>query len=346
MLKYLAIFAATLTGPVCGWCEEAAPKVLQLEPVSGRPHPPVVTALAYSATTQTLAAAGDDHAIRLVSLPEGTLLRVLAGHEDWVRSLDYSLDGSMLVSAGNDARVLLWRRDQDWNPERRESEARAVACARFDLQGRTIATVGFRPEVYLMGTSSGQSKLQCGCTDMRTIAFTSDGSQLLCAGRSGDIHVVKTLGLTLTAEYPMHRARVRQVECLPNSNMAVSCAEDGTLVAFDIASGQKRSTTHIPGCKLHCLTPLTARLVATGGTDNLLHIVDIEQGKILLSWKGHTGSVAALARCGEWLASASYDTTLRLWDLKQLQPITDRIAVEPSTALGTEAKTIPTVTPR
>ena len=57
--------------------------------------------------------------------------------------------------------------------------------------------------------------------------------------------------------------------------------------------------------------------LATGGSDNVIRVWDIQSRTVIKELKGHTGSVAALAcnRAGTTLVSGSYDTTLRIWDL-------------------------------
>jgi WD40 repeat protein len=57
--------------------------------------------------------------------------------------------------------------------------------------------------------------------------------------------------------------------------------------------------------------------LATGGSDNRVSIWDLNSRQVMRRLEGHTGTVAALAcdATGETLVSASYDTTLRIWNL-------------------------------
>ncbi len=346
MLLKLGGFALSVL--TCAMAIGQAPpvRVLQLEPVAGRPHPPVVTALAYNRSQSLLAAGGDDHSIRLIKMPEGTLVRVLAGHEDWVRTLDFSADGNLLVSAGNDSKVLVWRRDQDWSPQRRDSGEPAIACAKFCPEGRMIATAGFRSEMHLLGVANGQTGFDCGCTDMRSVAFTSDCKYVVVGGRTGHLHVINAQGLTLAHEWSVHKKRLRQLEIFPGTSLAVSCSEDGTVVITDVTTGSKQCTVTIPGCKLYCLVPINDQWIAVGGSDNQVHIIDITKSAVVASWPGHTGSVAALALCGNELVSASYDTTLRVWDLTGVKGFKQRVAGEAPAARTSEVTLPSQVTPR
>jgi WD40 repeat protein len=58
--------------------------------------------------------------------------------------------------------------------------------------------------------------------------------------------------------------------------------------------------------------------LATGGSDNRIHIWDLNSRVVIKTLVGHTGSVAALAcdGTGATLVSGSYDTTVRVWNLR------------------------------
>ena len=60
--------------------------------------------------------------------------------------------------------------------------------------------------------------------------------------------------------------------------------------------------------------------LASGGSDNLVRIWSLVSGSVLYQLAGHTGSVVALAYDSQaaMLVTGSYDTTMRIWDLRQL----------------------------
>jgi WD40 repeat protein len=71
-------------------------------------RPAVVTGVAISADGQLIAAASDDHAVRLWNVETGELRACLNGHRDWVRTVALSADGRTLASGANDHTVVLW----------------------------------------------------------------------------------------------------------------------------------------------------------------------------------------------------------------------------------------------
>ena len=84
--------------------------------------------------------------------------------------------------------------------------------------------------------------------------------------------------------------------------------------------------------KVYAAVFLDNQSLATGGSDNRIHIWDLDSRIVTKELVGHTGSVAALAcdRTGTMLVSGSYDTTLRVWDLQRstaVAPVAARRAV-------------------
>jgi WD40 repeat protein len=353
-IKPIAILLVLLNNSL--WADSPTHQVLQLAPVGTQTHFPVVTGLAYSAADQLLAAAGDDHAIRLVRIADGSLAKTLHGHVDWVRCLDFSPRGEHLISAGDDARLILWGRASDWNPEQKMSLQPSLSTVRFCPRGEQIAACGFQAELRLLRGKS-PTKLQeldefifkTQSNDLRVLVFSKDGEQIVVGGRTGVLQVVRGHDMSSVAEIPVHRSRIRGLQFDGRGSRLYSCAEDGTVVATELQSGKRVGEVKIPGCKLQSIAALEGDLLATGGTDNMIHIVDILQGRVLKSWEGHSGSVAAMVVCGTKLATASFDTTIRLWDLSLATAPEPRVAVdagEVSTKPSTEARLPPTTTPR
>jgi WD40 repeat protein len=58
--------------------------------------------------------------------------------------------------------------------------------------------------------------------------------------------------------------------------------------------------------------------LATGGSDNLIRLWDLNKANEALRLVGHTGSVTTLVWDAgtDQLVSGSFDTTVRFWDLK------------------------------
>jgi WD40 repeat protein len=58
-------------------------------------------------------------------------------------------------------------------------------------------------------------------------------------------------------------------------------------------------------------------LVATGGSDNRIHVWNLSTLQEIGTLNGHTGTVSCLDYSKSRLVSGSYDTHVRLWSTEQ-----------------------------
>jgi len=288
-------------------------KILPLKYEPERRDVPVVTALAIQPHGNLLAAAGDDHDVRIWDRDSGELVWQLKGHNDWVRSVAFSPDGNTLVSGGNDRRVIFW----DVKTGKKTSELPqfrgAVTAVVYNHDGSRLAVTGFESPLVLFDPRSGEqlSTWKCPCIDMRTLAFSPDDRYLASAGRNGKIRVWQISDGSVVKEYRPHRQRVRGLVFAPDGNQIVSCGEDRTIV---IARMDNDEITNLAQANAKILSvTLIGSWLATGCTDNTIRLWDLEQGREFAVLEGHEGSVAVLESSDDLLISGSYDTTVRTW---------------------------------
>ena len=113
-----------------------------------------VRALAVSPDGKTLASCGNDHLVKLWSIPDGTLVRELTGHACHVYNVAFHPDGKHLISADLKGIVKVWNL-ANGEPER---ELDAKILHKYDT--------GFQADI----------------GGVRGMACSADGSLLACAG--------------------------------------------------------------------------------------------------------------------------------------------------------------------
>jgi WD40 repeat protein len=286
--------------------------VLRLEPAAELKSPPVVSAVAVHPEGKTLAIAGDDHSIRIFDLGAGRFVHRLVGHSDWVRTLVFSPTGEILASAGNDGRIAFWNVAAGG----KRTEARlphAVTAVVFSQDGKTLAAIGFGDQLHVLDVDSGQpvSAWNCPCRDMRALAYCGTRRTWAGGGRNGIIRIWGADG-QVVQEYTAHHRRIWGLAFSPDGRYLASCAEDGKTRVSRL-DGQEDFTLESPGSKVMSLAFCGPDQLATGGSDNLIRIWDLNGRAEIAQLSGHTGSVVALAYSGDVLVSAGFDTTVRVW---------------------------------
>ncbi len=282
---------------------------------------PVVTAVRLHRQTQMLATAGDDHIVRVWGLADGKMIQRLDKHIDWVRTIDYSPDGTLLASAGNDRQILLWNAETGEFKSEFAKLPQAVTSIRFSHDGKLLAAAGFEQTVRLFDVATGKlvKEIAGPCDDHRSVAFSPDDQNLAIAGRSGVVRVSSVSSDAPPSDMPAHRQRVRAMVFSPDGAYLASAGED-RLVHISPLGGAAPFLLPRRPAKVLAITFYSPTHLATAGSDNLIRLWDVETQVETGILTGHTGSVAALDCIGNTLVSAGYDTTIRIWT------ITDNVA--------------------
>jgi WD40 repeat protein len=115
-----------------------------------------------------------------------------------------------------------------------------------------------------------------------------------------------------------HRDTVRAIAFLPGGDRALSASADGTLILWDIESGDilRRFTGHGDGVWDVAVSP-DGRTALSGAADHTLILWDIQTGEVIRRFTGHEDAVlsVALSPDGAAALSGSADRSVALWDL-------------------------------
>lgn len=308
-----------------------APHVIELEPLEETDSIPVVTALASDPSGSYLAIAGDDHAVRIYSNELKRVIITAKAHTDWIHALQFGakdeLDSNAatgssfavpkLYSAGDDGQVICWQQGQP--PLALERFDFPIRSLSFSTNRSLLAVGGFDERIILFDTQTRKNRktLKCHCGDQRTVRFSPDGSRVLCGGRDGEVNVWDSDSGKLLTSYTAHTGRIFTASFSTDGNRVTSVGEDRRLVQYDMA-GQRilPSSLELPN-KLMAMSLINDSIVAIAGADNSIQLYDFQNEKLVANLIAHEGTVAVLCPLGKMLASGSFDTTVRIWDLEQ-----------------------------
>lgn len=141
-------FSADYSGQLCGWSFPAASP--EDKPLwSQQAHQGWVRALAVSPDGSQVATCGNDHAVRLWSPDDGSLIRELAGHTCHVYNLAFHPTLDYLVSGDLEGNVIQW--DLLTGKPVRQQLAKNTYTRRDNLQLGGIRCMNFSSDGYLLG---------------------------------------------------------------------------------------------------------------------------------------------------------------------------------------------------
>ncbi len=293
---------------------------IRLTPLPEHDSAPVVTALAASLDGRFIAAAGDDHSIRIIDVASGKTFSTLIGHTDWIQSLVFTSDSQNLYSAGNDGRVLKWNHQYPISYTQVLQQDFAIRAITLSTEKNLLAVCGFSNQVILWDMTNNRVKhsLSCESQDQRCVRFSPDSSRLLRGGRLGEICVWDTETGQELAHYREHNRRVFTAAFSVDGSQVTSVGEDRRMVRFDIASGKRTFEAEVARGKLMSMCLINDNVVAAAGADNSIVLFDVVAGQAIAQLNGHSGTVAVMVPCGDFLASGSFDTTVRIWNLERI----------------------------
>ena len=291
---------------------------ITIRPLEKQRSAPVVTAMAASHDGKYLAIAGDDHVIRLFDVTLKKTVRELVGHSDWIQSLVFAADSQTLFSGGNDGRVLRWDNAYPVEPVEVVNLGFAIRSLSLASERQLLAIGGFSDDIKIWDLKFGtwRHQFKCECGDQRCVRFSPNGDKLLCGGRDGGIRVWDVESGTLLLDKHFHSSKVFTAAFSADGNAITSAGKDRHLIRYDLVTEQVTLDREIETTKLMSMCLINDNVVAVAGSDNSIRLYDFLADGVIANLHGHFGSVAVMCPCGDLLASGSFDTSVRIWDLE------------------------------
>jgi serine/threonine protein kinase len=228
-------------------------------------------------TASGLILAGQGVTVRAWDAPTGQLVMTLSGHTNAVRCLALSTDSKRLFTAGDDRTVRVWDLDRGREMLRFARHKDGVTGVAVTADGRFVLSCSRDQTLRMWDASNGEEVrgFPVPRGPVLALALTADGDGVLTGHFDTTIRLWSLTTGRETRRFTGHKQMVVGLACLPNGRV-VSASHDQTLRLWDLASGAE---------------------LGTGA--------------------GHAGAVTAVAVSGDgrWLASASADRTVRLWEV-------------------------------
>jgi WD40 repeat protein/serine/threonine protein kinase len=325
-------------------------------------HPSLVADVAFSPDGHQLASASYDHTVRiwdatpLTSDPQASYCVTLAAHEQLVSGVAFSTDGRWLASSSWDGTAKLWEllgKSERGTPGAiilrytlRGHGSNVIGVA-FSSDNQTLASAGWDNTVKLWDLNAPQGDtpaqrrtIDCGTRRVTSIGFSPDG-RLLALGQHNGITIYEPATGREAHPFKETPAPVPGLAFSPDGRRLVSAgASDPALKVWDV-TGEKPifEIRHYSNPNATVAVSPDGRRIASAGRDQAAgdHTVKVWD----VNWhakthaefrtlKGHAGYVwkVAFSPDGRYLASGSWDSTVKVWDLEAAE------AAEPVTLHG------------
>jgi WD40 repeat protein len=282
-------------------------------------HKKWVYCLAYSPDGKWLATGGWDNTVKLWDAATGVVRLTIFAHDGFVQSVAFSPDSRSLATSSDDRSTRLWE-----VPSGRR-------LATFHGHTDFVQTVAFRPDGSEVATGSADGSIRFW--SLRTsrpvvvahtgwverLAFRRDGLRVLSEAGNYRTDALPTLGWNpFTGELDATLTGVR-FESLPADYVRgpLGYAERFQKGRFDLTSPDGRRIAQIGAGD----ASQAARSKEYSASSVVVR--DARTAEILHTLTGHSMDVVAMAFSpdGRRLATASFDRTVKLWDMETGQEV-------------------------
>ncbi|GIL89620.1 hypothetical protein Vretifemale_17343 [Volvox reticuliferus] len=277
---------------------------------------------------------------REMYLPEGgstgvqvELISVVQGHDGSVRAIDFSGDGTLLATGGNDRTVRLWL-----VPSKPLSEpitpflvlsghTDVIRCVAFSpvASSRLMASASEDRTVRLWHVApagQGSSHLHCELRghDSWVIccAFSSHGQRIATASLDKTVRIWSSINGEQQLVLHGHSSGVTSVAFSPDSMTLVSGGADNSVRQWNARTGQQLAMMqgHIGQIATVAYSP-AGHTVASGAADATIRLWDATRGQQISGVEGDVGSfqTVAISPDDKFVSGSSDDNVIRLWDM-------------------------------
>ncbi|MFJ8696717.1 nSTAND1 domain-containing NTPase [Streptomyces roseolilacinus] len=194
---------------------------LRGEPVEG---------CAWSSDARRLATGGHDGTVRLVSAVDGTELRKLTGHQDWVGRVAWSPSGRMLASCSDDRTCRLWDTSDGTQLTVLRGHGNYVEDAAWSPDEARVATASgdWTAAVWDAATGRRIDVLKGHEGRVRAVSWSPDGRRVATASDDRTVRIWSAATFEEIGVVGVHRDKVTSVAWSRDGTRLLTASADGT----------------------------------------------------------------------------------------------------------------------
>ncbi len=238
-----------------------------------------------------LVSGGTDGTVKLWSMEDGEefgkALPILTGHHGTVTSVSFSPDGKILASGGADKTVKLWK-------------------------------------VEMLPTLEEPRTLQGHNNGVRSVTFSPDGKILASGGADWMVNLWNVESGKVLHTFEGHTSLVNSVNFSPKGDFLASGGPDKMVRLWRVEGKEELHAIEGHRGPVHSvnLSP-NGEILASGGSDKTVKLWSVESGEMLQTLDEHSDQVTrvrfSLNDGSKYLASASWDGAIRLWQWQRVK---------------------------
>jgi WD40 repeat protein len=240
------------------------------------------------------------------------------GHTEPVHSATLTHDGSYLLTASDDKKIILWEVSTGRYLRAMEGHRGELFHVEVNRGNKWIASIARDRYMIVWDFVSGAIVHKVKLSSLpRALKFSPDGKAIVTLEYGNHtIHVWEASTGRLIRTLEGHSAAVTDIAFSPDGKYLLSGSGDKTAIIWELNSGRlahrlNRHSRGVSSVKFN----FDGRLALTASEDGMAFIWEAGTGKELIAISGHLESInhADFSPDGLYVATASNDTTIRIW---------------------------------
>ena len=258
------------------------------------------------------------------SLPMLRERKRLTGHQDSVSAVDFSRDGSQLISADWHGMTRIWDATTGREVRRFSQLENQIIDAAFTSDGQFLLTLNNTGELRrypLAQPNANPARLNVSSRLTRFATF-SYGTRIAIARDDGTVFIVDIASGEIQLSFKAHSMAIEDIAVSDDGKKIATASSDDTARVFDATTGSPLNVLRGHDGQVRSITfNADAKFVITGGDDHSARVWDITSGREHQRLNDHAGPVLSVAASANAhvIATGSTDGIPRLWDVRDGQ---------------------------
>lgn len=238
-----------------------------------------------------------------------------SGHaEQDIWTVDWSSDGTFIVTGGSDNLVRIWNADTYEETQSLTGHTGSIQAVALSPDDRLLASGSSDATIRIWDAQTGETLhiLSGHLGTINALDWSSDGTQIISAGDDGVAIIWDAMSGEIQQTLLGHTAALRNVDWSPDGTLVATASADGTSRIWDIVSNSVVSTLQGTSRGLSWSPDGTKLVVIVG--QGTLRMWDMSQRPLRLV--GHEAGLID----GKWTAddsrivTSAFDGTARVWN--------------------------------
>ncbi len=295
--------------------------------LTGKPNP--VQYLALSPDGQRIAAGLGDEVV-IWNSRTGQEVRRFKAHSGGVVGLDWSQDGFLLASVGQEGGPVqgdVKGRARVWDPATRkevialEQNDKQLQCLAINPAATRLAAGDVAGQLHIWDLETGKliQSEKCHSQAILEVVWSLDRRWLAVASQSGEVTIHETTGLAVQKKLAGHEGGASSLAFRGDSKELAVGTGKGKIHCWQVPTGKElRVWQGHEGTIFGLQYSSDGTRLLTGSQDKLARVWDTRTGELFLTLTGHSDAVTGVGYAPDdaRIVTGSWDKTVRVWDVK------------------------------